>query len=452
MNILHYSLGLFPIRQGGLIKYSTDLAQIQSETNNVFYIYPGKLGIVDKNVAIISDGKRGNVNLYKINNALPIPLYSGISDEKIYTKSVDKRIFREFFKKENIQIVHIHSIMGLHKEFLQAAQDLNIPVVMTTHDLFGLCVNTSMYKEKTICKEKCINEECAKCSIHSHSYLKLAVGQSSIYKTLKNKKFVSGVRSYILNTHRPNDCLEKRYDANNCDYNALNDYYRSIFGLVDYFLFNSIQTETIFRERISALHGEVVMLSHKQLCDRRKHREFLKDGVLKIGFMSDATEIKGYFLLKKVVEDLYNKGFNIKLFVYNDMINDTDCIFRKGKYTYSNLEVIYDSLDLIVIPSICPETFGFVALEALSYAMPCIVSERVGAKDLIDSGINGFVLDCNEEDFKETLKNIINTPIILNSINRSICQMNVSFDFVSHSQKITNIYKTLIGACNEDIN
>lgn len=42
MNILQYSLGLFPDRQGGLVRYSTDLAVEQAKENKVYYLMPGK--------------------------------------------------------------------------------------------------------------------------------------------------------------------------------------------------------------------------------------------------------------------------------------------------------------------------------------------------------------------------------------------------------------------------
>jgi UDP-glucose:(heptosyl)LPS alpha-1,3-glucosyltransferase len=38
------------------------------------------------------------------------------------------------------------------------------------------------------------------------------------------------------------------------------------------------------------------------------------------------------------------------------------------------------------------DTFGLVVLEAMMAGLPVIISRRVGAKDLIESGVQGFVL------------------------------------------------------------
>ncbi|MGZ9148882.1 MAG: glycosyltransferase, partial [Candidatus Deferrimicrobiaceae bacterium] len=38
------------------------------------------------------------------------------------------------------------------------------------------------------------------------------------------------------------------------------------------------------------------------------------------------------------------------------------------------------------------DTFGMVVLEAMASRLPVIVSANVGAKDLVEEGVNGFVL------------------------------------------------------------
>jgi len=58
----------------------------------------------------------------------------------------------------------------------------------------------------------------------------------------------------------------------------------------------------------------------------------------------------------------------------------------------SNIEVFYAVIDCLVHPSFY-DTFGNVVAEALSMNIPVIVSKYTGAKDLIVSGKNGFILN-----------------------------------------------------------
>ena len=43
------------------------------------------------------------------------------------------------------------------------------------------------------------------------------------------------------------------------------------------------------------------------------------------------------------------------------------------------------------------DTFGMVVLEAMADGLPAIVSSNVGAKDLVEEGINGFILPSPED-------------------------------------------------------
>ncbi|MTV69865.1 glycosyl transferase family 1, partial [Streptococcus pneumoniae] len=35
-------------------------------------------------------------------------------------------------------VIHIHSLIGLHKEFIEVAKELGIKTVFTSHDYYGL--------------------------------------------------------------------------------------------------------------------------------------------------------------------------------------------------------------------------------------------------------------------------------------------------------------------------
>jgi UDP-glucose:(heptosyl)LPS alpha-1,3-glucosyltransferase len=56
------------------------------------------------------------------------------------------------------------------------------------------------------------------------------------------------------------------------------------------------------------------------------------------------------------------------------------------------VEKYFLAADIFAMPSQY-DTFGLVVLEAMVAGLPVIVSDKVGSKDLIDSGINGFVLE-----------------------------------------------------------
>jgi glycosyltransferase involved in cell wall biosynthesis len=69
----------------------------------------------------------------------------------------------------------------------------------------------------------------------------------------------------------------------------------------------------------------------------------------------------------------------------------------KGLFRYvgplgrSDLVRLYQESSLLVLPSV-QDGFGFVVSEALACGLPVIVTEHVGARDIVRSGENGFVV------------------------------------------------------------
>ena len=453
MNILHYSLGIYPNRQGGLVRYSTDLAREQSKQNVVFYLYPGKLGFFDRKTRIKHVESAGNLKLFKIENALPIPIYGGVVDINLYTHSVERELYVRFLHENRIDIIHVHSLMGLHIELLYAAREMMIPVVMTTHDFFGLCPITTLYKNGSVCEEKSINGNCYACSRGAHSYLKLAVGQTGLYKSLKNTKAIQIMRKDVLLRNKGK--IKKTINNNEIlpDYNKLNEYYRECFSLINHYLFNSRQTRDVYENRLGLLHGKVIPLLLPTITDRRKVRDFLSDGILHVGFMGESTEFKGYFLLKQVVESIAHEGFKIELDVYNDNIQDEGVVVQKGSYKAEQLKTIYDDLDVIVVPSKCYETFSFTAVEAIGSGMPCIVSDHVGAKDFIQNGKTGFIFQTDDDaSLERILLSIVDNEELLKSINANIMKESIVLQFREHCECIENEYMSVssrVDNCNE---
>lgn len=74
------------------------------------------------------------------------------------------------------------------------------------------------------------------------------------------------------------------------------------------------------------------------------------------------------------------------------------------------VEKYFLACDFLAMPSEY-DTFGLVVLEAMAAGLPVIISERVGAKDLVEHGVNGFVLKRNPapEAFSSSLAVLFDT-------------------------------------------
>jgi glycosyltransferase involved in cell wall biosynthesis len=57
---------------------------------------------------------------------------------------------------------------------------------------------------------------------------------------------------------------------------------------------------------------------------------------------------------------------------------------------------VLGALDVFVLPSLAVESFSNAALEAMSMARPVILSDVGGAREMIDDGVEGYVVSATE--------------------------------------------------------
>ena len=97
-------------------------------------------------------------------------------------------------------------------------------------------------------------------------------------------------------------------------------------------------------------------------------------------------------MLKAACDKLWDDGRKFELDVHFTPTVMSPYIKVHGRYTYRDLDNIFQNTDVLVAPSIWYETFGYTVLEALSYGVPVIISGTVGAKDILTDGA-GIVLN-----------------------------------------------------------
>ena len=455
MNILHYSLGLPPYRTGGLTKYSFDLMKEQASLkDNIFLLFPGKISLVNKNTRIKYLKKQNQIEVYEFINPLPVPLLNGVCEPEYFMKSCDKKIFREFLIDNKINIIHIHTFMGLYKELLEICHELGIKIVYTTHDYFGLCTKVNFVDYNgDLCKERNL-EKCLKCNKSAYSMKTITILQSPIYRFLKNNGITPKVKTLVQKLKGNKKIISNYANAEievsreyRKSFNNLLNYYNDMFNYIDVFLFNSNIAKSVY-EKYTKCTGKVISITHGDIKDNRKIKNFNHDK-LKITYLGPNKKYKGFDLLIDTMKEL-NKEYksNIELNLYgdrNELSIDTNIKFN-GRYSYEQLSSIFDNTDLLVVPSIWNETFGFIVLEGLSYGVPVLVTDKVGSKDLIDNNElkKGIVVNGDFIELRDSIIKSIEDRKILINLNNNIINDKFKFDISNHSKDIELIYEEAV--------
>lgn len=224
-------------------------------------------------------------------------------------------------------------------------------------------------------------------------------------------------------------------------YQSLIDYYKDCFSIVDEFHFNSEVTRDTYRKYIVPKEEKIIPITHNGINDHRRKKSF-EDNCLKIGFVGSAAPYKGLSRLIMALKQL-NRNDKWRLDVWGDTIGQDESlpIYYRGKFTHSAIETVYTTMDIMVVPSLCHETFGLVTLEALSYGVPVLVSDTVGAKDIVKEYDSKFVFHSDEE-LVSLLELLVDDKSLLRNYNEAIISNDWRHSMSEHAQEIIEeLYK-----------
>lgn len=409
MKILHYTIGFSPERTGGLVGYATDLMQEQVNLgHDVYALYPASQFLFGKKIKVKKAGNLGEIKRYKLINSLPLALFGGIASPSDFMQSCDSSRYLNFLKELKPDVIHIHSLIGLHKEFLEVAKDLNIKTVYTTHDYYGLAPLPSFYYNGKSFDESNDNLAWNIMSADALSTKKLRAFQLSFYPTIRKwmKKMNRNPK------HRPYQELSSIEES--VDYSELRNYYTDMFSLLDTFHFNSSLARSIFEKNLPfELNGKVISITNKTI--KRHNIEKNTRNKKVVAFIGPDEEYKGYFDFLEYVSTIDLNRFEVVTYGHVPNQFAPKYIKQKGKFLQSELGTIYKNIDILIVPSKWKETFGLVVLEALSYGVTVYASKNIGAKDLLED-YNIFddlsILDINEERNCSSVIKTINEHVV----------------------------------------
>jgi len=129
-------------------------------------------------------------------------------------------------------------------------------------------------------------------------------------------------------------------------------------------------------------------------------RQVGKKGYLSLGHIGGRSAHKGATLIEAIFRTTQFR--NLRLTIVDATIESgsqrevvwgTTPVILCGHYPQEQVAELYASLDVLLAPSIWPESFGLVAREALVHGLWVVASDRGAMGEGIRDGVNGFVVD-----------------------------------------------------------
>ncbi len=112
-----------------------------------------------------------------------------------------------------------------------------------------------------------------------------------------------------------------------------------------------------------------------------------------------------------------------------------ECIRFLGAKTHQELQTIYASADIFVMPSVTArdgdkEGFGLVMLEAFASGLPVVASKSGGIVDLVQDGVNGYLVEeKNSEQLAERINIVLHDKNIYNKLVEAAGETVRQYDY-----------------------
>lgn len=471
MRILHYFLGPRPLHDGGLLKYVHNLAVEQrNRGQGVFLLMPGYHGLPGSKARIAFFDHFDGLPVHHIVNPNPVSIALGTRDPSAFMCEFSKKLFVDYLSLTRPDIIHVHSLIGLPKELLIAAKVMNVPMVFTAHDYFGICPKVNLWRyDNKICNDPLDFQACHVCNEDAPrvSYLKLRRNWLYFKYRLRREPRLLKTLTRVLKLAR--QCLGRKvYGPNGKEvterftydhssrFAVLSDYYFAILKMFDTIICGStvsLETyESYFATRNEKANFTVIPLTHLEIWDNRTSINYqaVFEGRVHFAFMGYLNRIKGFFRLTETLESLRRVHDNWQLHIYGDCsginasVYDRKHYFFHGKYSYQDLDKIFTNASALIVPSEWRETYSFVALEAFSYGIPVLLSSTVGFKDRVVSKKTGIVFGGDSEwDLRDVLIRVLSEPQTLVRFRENILADKEFGDLLMsiHCEKMQQAYQ-----------
>lgn len=390
MRVLHVSLGLPPLRTGGLTRYCTEIMEAQAAGDEVSLVYPGRFG---RGKTQVRRGSWHDVTTYEVVNPLPVALTYGVAEpDALCVPCGDPDAYCRLFDAAQPDVIHVHSLQGIHREFFGGAREAGVPCVFTTHDYYPMCPRCTFI---TSWGESCGTgpspETCAVCNLNAGMTLKRSHEmQPGLYARMKESALVRKVGSAIkrdMTSAAPEGDTGRPAPSAGAGtaYGCLLEYNRSVMGHMTLVLANSSITMAEYRRFFPDARYELLPITHARLERDVRPLPARKPGApLRIGYYGGHKAYKGFDTLLEAARILDSGGYLFELRLYGDDYGDLPVDAHTtslGRYAPEAVRGTWREHDVVAV------------LEALYSVVPVICSDVVGAKDSVDEKCVFYVGD-----------------------------------------------------------
>lgn len=117
------------------------------------------------------------------------------------------------------------------------------------------------------------------------------------------------------------------------------------------------------------------------------------------------------------------------------------CVGQKSR---EELRLLYENSTMLVVPSVWPEPFGKVGIEAMSVGRPVIASDVGGISEWLKDGETGFLVPPKSSDaIAEKCLLLLRDTELLNSMSKQAVQHTQTFSIDAYASRVVELYEKI---------
>lgn len=311
---------------------------------------------------------------------------------------------RQLISQIKPEVIHLHNTARLGLSFLPSQAS----VIQTIHDFWYFCPKSDLLDfSSRFCENSFLGFKCIRCGRERAPFL------TDVFRKTMIKQFLDRIGLFVF----PSEAVMKSF----------------------------IERAETFKRCVVIRHG-ITMRDPPQSYDASYP--------LRVLFVGRLSKEKGVDRLIKAVQNVESLHLDVvgggdlekvlKERVANERIRNVEVhgfLNEKEKWSF------YGKSDVVVVPSLWPEVSSMVVMEAMSKGNVVLVTRLGGARELVDNGVNGFVLEPDQTAIRDKLLYLASNPHITRRMKiEARKKAESSFGFDNHARNVEKCYDQLLGA------